>query len=175
MARRTDGYYLNMVVKDQPEIWYDGKQKELTFDKIIPNEKTNNPYDTTYVLGRKHYTKDCYEDKFGRRDIYVNYKGDEFVASKYYENKLVPSEFGYGTEDEDHDCFHLKSFESFGSWINGEYEMLDHMYQSYTAEGYIDPSNGYVGLFEFFDFVKENYQSYQNDGKWGLDFCNRIN
>ena len=51
--KKTDGYYLNMVVKNQPEIWYDGKQKELTFDKIIPNEKTNNPCDTIYVLGRK--------------------------------------------------------------------------------------------------------------------------
>ena len=171
----SEKYMLNMVVKDQAEIWYDGQQKELTFDKIIPNEKTNNPSDTTYVLGRKHYTKDCYEDEFGRRDIYVNYKGDQFVASKYYENKLVPSEFGYGTEDEDHDCFHIKSFESFRSWINDEYEMLDHMYQSYTAEGYSPGySNGYVGLFEFFDFVKKNYDSYQIDGKYGLDFYRQI-
>ena len=168
--KKTDGYYLNMVVKNQPEIWYDGKQKELTFDKIIPNEKTNNPCDTIYVLGRKHYTKDSYEGVNGSIDVYVNYKGDQFVASRYYENKLVP----YGEEDEDHDYYHLKEFESFGDWIDGEWEMLDHMYQSYTAEGYIKPSNGYVDLLKFFDFVKENYQSYQNDGKWGLDFHTRI-
>ena len=46
----------------------------------------------------------------------------------------------------------LKEFESFGDWIDGEWEMLDHMYQSYTAEGYIKPSNGYVDLLKFFDF-----------------------
>ena len=80
IMKKTDGYYLNMVVKNQPEIWYDGKQKELTFDKIIPNEKTNNPCDTIYVLGRKHYTKDCYEYVNGSIDFYINYKGDEFVA-----------------------------------------------------------------------------------------------
>jgi len=49
------------------------------------------------------------------------------------------------------------------------------MYRSYTADGYC-PGNddGVVDLFEFFDFVKENHQAYQIDGKYGLDFHNRI-
>jgi hypothetical protein len=71
--------------------------------------------------------------------------------------------------------FHVKTFDSFSDWIDGYYEMLDHMYRSYTADGYC-PGNddGVVDLFEFFDFVKENHQAYQIDGKYGLDFHNRI-
>ena len=138
--KRTDGYYLNMVVKDQPEIWFTGYRKSIDglIDRFIPGKELDLDFDV-YVINGEEYTT----EKIDGEKVYSNLEG-EYVASRYYEDKLVP--FGE-EEDEDHDYYHIKTFESFGSWIDDHYQMLDHMYQSCTAEGYIPKHNNVVAFF----------------------------